>query len=173
MKELLAKKASRANSYEVVGLVANSKAKYSELVEIIKENNSPYSEKAAWVITHCFDERAGFFDHFYSDFIKIIGEESYSDSVKRNIVRILQFKSIPTEYHGAVIDACFRLLTKKETAIAVKAFSMGVLDQMVKIYPELTNELILCIEEILPVSSSGVKNRGNKILKKLKGSSQC
>jgi hypothetical protein len=44
---------------------------------------------------------------------------------------------------------------------------MGGLHKMVKIYPELKNELKFSIEEIIPNATSGVKNRGRNILKSI------
>ena len=167
MRELLAKKASRANSYQVVAHVANDTDKYHELVEIVKENSKPYSEKAAWAINHCFENGTGFFDDYFEDFAQILADSCYSDSIKRNVVRIFQFKEIPINLQGSVINSCFHLLQKKETAIAVKAFSMGVLENMVKLYPELKNELAVSIKEILPTASAGIKNRGHRILNRL------
>ncbi len=167
MRELLAKKASRANSYAVVAYVANDADKYRELVEIVKENISPYSEKAAWAVNHCFENGTGFFDDYFEDFAQILADSCYSDSIKRNVVRIFQFKEIPLDLQGSIINACFHLLQKKETAIAVKAFSMGVLENMVKLYPELENELVTTIKDILPNASAGLKNRGQHILKRL------
>lgn len=168
MRELLAKKASRANSYQVVALVLNDPANYAELVKIIANYECPYSEKAAWAVSHCFDEKGGFFDNHLAEFVSILASEVYSDSVKRNIVRVLQFTQIPEKHQASVINSCFELIQKKETAIAVKAFSLGILENMVKIYPELKNELLACIEDLLPSASSGLKNRGQHILKRLK-----
>lgn len=168
MRELLAKKASRANSFEVVLLVGNSLKKYQELVSIIQENTSPFSEKAAWAMNHCFENGTGFFDDYFKEFTEILSDKNYSDSIKRNVIKVFQFKEIPEEHQGSVINSCFELVIKKDTAIAVKAFSLGVLENMVKLYPELTNELVACIEDLLPNASSGLKNRGQHILRRLK-----
>lgn len=167
MKELLAKKASRANSYKVVSLVGNSPKLYKNLIEIIIDYECPYSEKAAWAMNHCFEENMGFFEDYFSEFTEILKDETYSDSVKRNIVRIFQFIEIPEEFHATIIDSCFQMVIKKDTAIALKAFSLGVLDKMTKRYPELQNELKSCLEDIIPNASSGLKNRAQKILIRL------
>lgn len=167
MKELLTKKASRANSYQVVAMVGKDYENYSDLIDLIINYECPVSEKAAWAMNHCFEDGVGFFEDYFEELVPVIGSSTYSDSVKRNIVRILQFVEIPKEYHVSVIDSCFELLTNTQTAIAVKAFSMGVLEKMVKLYPELKNELVAAIEDLLPKASSGIKNRGQKILKRL------
>lgn len=169
MKKLLSSRTSKVNSLQVVTYIGDSFERYKELIELIVLNETPLAEKAAWAMTHCHDKRVGFFEEFYPEMTKILADESYSDSVKRNIVRVLQFKKIPEEYQASIIDSCFSLLVNKKSAVAVKAFSLGVLENMVKLYPELKNELIACIEDLLPNASSGLKNRGQHILKRLRG----
>lgn len=167
MRELLSKKASRANSYQVAAMVGNDYQKYQDLIELVVNYECPISEKAAWAMNHCFEEGTGYFQDFFEELTPIIGDPKYSDSVKRNIVRVFQFVEIPEEYQSSIIDSCFELVGNKKTAIAVKAFALGVLENMVKLYPELKNELISAIELILPTASSGLKNRGQHILKRL------
>ena len=167
MKELLSKKASRANSYRVVALVSEDPKLYKELVGLIVKNESPVSEKAAWAMNHCFEEGKGYFQEYFKEMTAILADKSYSDSIKRNIVRLFQFVEIPEEHQATIIDSCFMLVTNKNTAVAVKAFSLGVLEKMVKLYPELKNELIASIENLMPGASSGLKNRGGHILKRL------
>ena len=167
MRELLTKKASRANSNQVVAMVGENPELYKELVELIIENESPVAEKAAWAMNHCFENGTGNFDAYYPEMTRILPDENYSDSIKRNIVRVLQFKQIPEKYQATVIDSCFGLVINKKTAVAVKAFSLGVLENMVKLYPELKNELKVCVEELMPTASSGLKNRVGHILRRL------
>ena len=167
MRELLSKKASRANSFKVVELVGQDYENYKELIGLIVENVCPISEKAAWAMNHCFEDKVGFFEDYFLEMSQVLAGEKYSDSIKRNIVRVFQFIDIPEKYQASIINSCFALVTNKKTAIAVKAFSLGVLEKMVKLYPELKNELVASIEDLLPNASSGLKNRGNHILKRL------
>ena len=167
MRELLTKKASRLNSYQVVAMVGQDYELYKELIGLIVENVSPISEKAAWAMNHCYENGVGFFEDYFSEMTQVLSEINYSDSIKRNIVRIFQFIDIPEQFQASIINSCFALVTDKKSAIAVKAFSLGVLEKMVKIYPELKNELVAVIEDLLPKASSGLKNRGQHILKRL------
>ena len=171
MRELLSKKASRANSFKVVELVGEDYENYKELIGLIIENVSPITEKAAWAMNHCFDNGGGFFGDYFLEMAQVLADREYSDSVKRNIVRIFQFIDIPEQFQASIIDSCFALVTNKKTAIAVKAFSLGVLEKMSKIYPELKNELVAVIEDLLPKASSGLKNRGQHILRRIKNKS--
>ena len=111
---------------------------------------------------------SGFFGDYFAEMTQVFADTSYSDSIKRNIVRVFQFTTIPEQFQASIIDSCFALVSNKKTAIAVKAFSLGVLEKMAKLYPELKNELKAVIEDLLPKASSGLKNRGQHILKRLK-----
>lgn len=167
MRELLTKKASRANSYQVVAMVGKDYKLYKELIRLIVSYECPVSEKAAWAMNHCYEDGVGFFEDYFEEMTLVLADSKYSDSVKRNIVRIFQFIDIPQKHQASIIDSCFTLVTNKKTAIAVKAFSLGVLEKMTKLYPELKNELRAVIEDLLPKASSGLKNRCQHILRRL------
>ncbi len=57
---------------------------------------------------------------------------------------------------------------QKLRASAVKAFAMQILCNICEKEPELANELMMIIEDQIPHSSIGFKNRGTKILKLLR-----
>lgn len=91
------------------------------------------------------------------------------DAVKRNCMRSFQWITIPDDQLGDLFDIGMLYLRTQAEPIAVKAFSMTVLRQICTRYPELTNEVIFQLEIILKgETSAGVKNRGEKELKKLK-----
>ena len=49
----------------------------------------------------------------------------------------LQEIEIPKRYHGKIMDACFKYISVPGEAIAVKAFSLSVLEKLSAIYPEI------------------------------------
>jgi hypothetical protein len=87
--------------------------------------------------------------------------------VKRNTVRLLQYIEIPKKFHGRVADVCFQYLASNEEPIAVRVFSMTVLERIVKENPELKRELQIIIEDHLPFASAGYLSRARKVLKNL------
>ena len=168
MRELLLLPQSKINITKVVDFVGNDKERYAELVKNIITNDPVFSNKASWALSHCYDNKVGYFIEFLDELLPVLEKDTYSDSTKRNIIRILQFVNVPEKHRASVIDSCFLLLNNKEKASAILAFSMQVLYNMSLIYPELKNELIFSIEEIIPNATPGVKNRGKNILKKLR-----
>ena len=95
-------------------------------------------------------------------------EEGVPAAVKRNVVRVLQNVVIPKKLHGAVMDICFQFLCDPGETIAVRCFSMTVLTNLSKKYPEIKNELRTVLEEALKQkASAGFRARAKNITEEL------
>ena len=57
------------------------------------------------------------------------------------------------------------MLNSPNEPIAVKAFSMTVIFNLSKKYPDIVPELKASIEYLMPNASAGIKSRSNKILR--------
>ncbi len=69
---------------------------------------------------------------------------------------------------GRLIDTLFRWLSDDAQPIAVKAYSLAILENLSTLYPEFRNELILTLEESLPFwESVALQSQGRKMLRKL------
>jgi hypothetical protein len=86
-------------------------------------------------------------------------------AVIRNSVRILQKIEIPEAFHGKLMHSCFGLIETPETPVAIKAFSLTILQHLSKYYPEIQQELKLIIEERWAHETAAFKSRAKKILK--------
>jgi hypothetical protein len=71
---------------------------------------------------------------------------------------------IPEPFHGQIIDLCFGFLQNRQTAVAIRAYSLTILFKLSQIYPEIRNELRYLIEESLPYEKPAFVSRGRKIL---------
>jgi len=90
------------------------------------------------------------------------------NSLKRNILRLLQIQSIPEKHHGPLIDFCFNILEDKKEAVAIQVFAMTVAGKLAKPYPELLHELALLLEANYEYGTAGYKSRARKIIKMIK-----
>ena len=89
------------------------------------------------------------------------------NAVTRNITRLLQGVKIPKKYHGRIMTICFNFISDINTPVAVKAFSLTILDNFLKGYPEIASELKLIIEERWENETPAFRSRARKILRKL------
>jgi hypothetical protein len=66
------------------------------------------------------------------------------------------------------MDLCFGYIASPDEAIAVKAFSLTVLQNFSRRYPEIKNELKVIIEERWDYETAAFRSRAKKILKDIK-----
>ena len=64
------------------------------------------------------------------------------------------------------MDTCFKYVESPTEAVAIKAFSLTVLNNLAKQYPEIIAEIQLLIEEQLPHQTAAFKSRAKVFLKK-------
>ncbi len=100
--------------------------------------------------------------------VKTLRKEKLHNAVKRNIVRFLQEIPIPQKQQGEVMDICFSFIADPREAVAVKAFSLTILENLSKQYPEILQELKVVIESRWNYETAAFHSRARKILKYIK-----
>ena len=68
---------------------------------------------------------------------------------------------------GLLAVHCYKYLIDFTEPVAVKVFSMTILANIAKVFPELKGEIISIIDSQLPYSSAAFKTRGNKVIRSL------
>lgn len=71
---------------------------------------------------------------------------------------------VPPENEGKAIDLLFKLLLSNNTNVTIKSRAILVLFKLTEKYPELKNELRLCLAEQIDKHSNNFKKRVSKIL---------
>jgi hypothetical protein len=166
-KTELLKEHSYENSERIAWYIFDNKDTFSQLMELFWEGNNTITQRATWVIIICTEWRPKMVKPFIEPMILKLKEAKLSDSIKRNTVRILAEFPIPKQMEGEITEICFNYLNNPSEAIAIRVFSMIILERIMEKYPELIPELIESIEKGLDYGSTGFKNRGNKVLKNL------
>lgn len=158
---------SKKITLEIVNEVFMHPKRIDDLMDIILNGPSNLSQRAAWPMSYIFEEKPHLITPYFNPLIKLLNQPNKHDAINRNILRSLQFASIPKKFQGAVLDSCFKLLTSSQEPIAIKIFSMTIIHNLSKEYPDIIPELKSSIETILPNASTGTKNRAYKILKQI------
>ncbi len=167
LKEILHEH-SRVLMLKIVTYVGSNPKRFGELVEIFL--NGPYrvTQRAAWPLSNCVELHPELVNPHLNKLITFLGKADEHDSVKRNILRFLQFISIPKSLQGKSADLCFQFFRNSKEPVAIRVFAMTVLANLAKENPELKNEIIPMIEDQMPYGSAGFVSRGRKVLKELK-----
>lgn len=80
-------------------------------------------------------------------------------------MRLLQDVDIPVKLHGELMNTCFAYIADPQEKVAVKAFSLTVLQNFSRHYPGIKNEMKLIIEERWEHETAAFRSRAKKILK--------
>jgi hypothetical protein len=164
-KELL-KGHSKVITDYIVAYVGSDQERFNMLITIFLDGTYRMTQRAAWPLSYCVKNHPFLINRHYGAVLKILTKPGIHDAVKRNIMRLLQFVTVPTRYQGPVIEHCFHLMDPKEP-VAVRVFAMTVLANLATQHPDLKKELKLTIEDQLSFGSAAYLSRSKKILKQL------
>ncbi len=164
-KELL-KKQSLAQCNRIINYIGNDEVQFSELVRLFFKGEYRLTQHAAWPMSYCIRNYPHLAAPYLKKFIDQLSDEQAHPAARRNIVRLFQFIEIPKRLHGRLMDICFQFINKPEEPIAVKAFSLRILENLSATYPEILPELKNIIDARWAFESAAFRSRARKILKK-------
>ena len=165
IRAALLKEHSKKQCDAIVKWVGDDQKKFDELFHLFLTDEYRVVQRAAWPISYCVADHPEFVKKHFAKVLKAIEKRGVHDSVKRNCIRFLQHIDIPEKFHGRVMDICFRFFSSPTEAVAIKAFSITVLQKLAKLYPGIINEVKLIIEERWDYETPAFKARAKKLLK--------
>lgn len=167
-RELLAEH-SREQAEKIAKWIGNKPDRFATFIDLFLHDEYRVVQRAAWVLSVVAEKHYELAKPWLPQMVTKMQEPGVHVAVKRNVVRILQFLEIPEELHGDVMNVCFDLLADPKETVAVRAFSMTVLTNLSKDYPDIKHELIAIIEDQLEQGASpGFIARSKKLLKELR-----
>jgi hypothetical protein len=167
LKEEILREHSKAQCTKIVKWVGNSQQRFDELFHLFLNDEYRVVQRAAWPVSYCVDEHPELISKHWKELMQNLKKPNLHNAVKRNSMRLMQDIELPEAYHGKIMDMGFKYLESPKETLAVKVFSMSVLGNLAKKYPEIKTELKLIIEDQLPYQSAGFKSRAKMVLKQL------
>lgn len=168
LREQILKEHTRANCDTILNWIGNSQSRFDELFELFLNDEYRVVQRAAWPLSNAVIAHPHLIKKHFGALLKNIKKPGIHGSVRRNTVRLLAHIEIPKKFHGDVMNSCFDYLLDPNEDVAVKVFSLTVLEHLSKQYPEIAPELRTIIEERWDTETAAFRSRGKKILKKLK-----
>jgi hypothetical protein len=167
LREAILKEHSKANCSRIVKWIGNNQSRFDELFGLFLNDEYRVVQRAAWPVSYCVINHPELIKNHFSKLIRNLKKPRLHDSVKRNTVRLLQHITIPEKFHGEIMNICFSYISSPDEAVAIKAFSLTVLQNLAKQYPDIQNEIKLVIEERWEYETAAFRSRAKKILKGL------
>ena len=168
LREEILKEHSKAQCDKIVKWVGSDQKRFDELFNLFLHDEYRVVQRSGWPVSYCVIAHPEFIKRHWGKLIKNLQKPNLHDAVKRNSIRLLQNIDIPEKYRGALMDICFKYLESPSEAVAIKAFSLTVLGNLAKHYPEIIPEIKLMIADQLPQQTAAFKSRAKKLFKELK-----
>jgi hypothetical protein len=162
LQEEILKEHSKEQCKKIVEWVGNSQKRFDELFHLFLTGQYRITQRAAWPMSYCVIEHPAFIKKKFSKLISNLQKPHLHNAIKRNTMRLLQHVEIPKKLQGQVMDICFNYVASPNEAVAIKAFSLTVLGNLAKQYPEILPEIKLLIEEQLPHQTAAFKSRAKQ-----------
>jgi hypothetical protein len=166
LKDALLEEHSKAQCNKIVAYIGSDKKKFERLMKLFFEGDYRVTQRAAWPMSYCVRNHPELINPYFNKLLNKLGTPGEHDAVKRNIVRLLQVVQIPEKFHGQVMTLCFNFIQDNETAVAIKAFSLTILKNLSKQYPEIKAEIKTIIEERWQYETAAFRARAKPFLKK-------
>jgi hypothetical protein len=167
LRQEILKEHSKSQCEKIVHWVGDSQIKFDELFRLFLKGDKIESQRAAWPVSYCVIAHPAFISKHFAALLNNLKKSNLHNAVKRNSVRLLQHVQIPEIYRGEVMNICFNYLASPLEPVAVKAFSLTVLGNLAKYYPEIVPEIKLLIESQLSGQTAGFKSSAKKFLQRL------
>ena len=160
---------SKQNVESIVRYILDHPQTLDKLMSLILSEDNALSFRASWVLGYLDPLGGNLFVPYMDRLLDMLEEKGHHPSVTRNITRLLQNIEIPETFHGRLTDIAFNILTAEDQLNAPRTNCMTILDKLVKNYPDLKQEFIFVLEELLRYKNDpSLQSRGRKILKRLK-----
>jgi hypothetical protein len=166
LKNQLLQAHSKQNCDIIVNWVGNSQLRFDELFALFMCSDKRLVQVSSWPLSYCVEAYPFLIKKHIATFFKNLDKPFAHEAVKRHSLRILQFITIPKKYEGFVMNLCFNFIQDITEKPAAKVFSLIVLENLQKQYPEIKEELHLIIQTQMPFESAGFRSRGKKMLKR-------
>ncbi len=140
LSQALKKEHSKAQTLRIGRYIGQNRERFLDMVNLVRSKDQLLSQRAAWVMGIHGEQFPDLFLPHLEKLIPLLAQPVH-DAVKRNILRVLQYLKVPEKHEAALVSHCFNLLLSTDEPPAIKAFSITVIVNLSKKYPELLQEL--------------------------------
>ncbi|HTS43499.1 MAG TPA: hypothetical protein VMH01_03820 [Puia sp.] len=165
IRDMLLEEHSKKQCDRIVRYIGNDKKKFAELMKIFFHGEYRLTQRAAWPMSYCVRKYPDLIEPYFKPLLANLQKKHLHDAVIRNTVRLLQTVDVPERYHGKLMNICFDHIQSNETAVAIKAFSLTILENLSRQYPDIIPELKLIIRERWDHESAAFRSRAKKVMK--------
>jgi hypothetical protein len=162
--DILSGQLSRVAIDLVIESAGDDPSVFAYLVNLVTSLEEPLASRAAWALDGIHEKYPDLLKPHLAKIVKSIGQFKHTGTT-RNVLKLFTRIDIPKKHHETLVQLCFDFLYNKDIPVAVKVYSMQIIENLSSHYPELRQELHEILRDQYDRSSAGFQSRASKILK--------
>jgi len=167
-EEIVLKIRGKRNFEELQVYFAKHPKKLEELIQLVtNEEPYPLEEYGSWILVHLCKTQPEQIQPYYNHMVDI-AFKSRNQSVMRNVVNVVHHLKITDYRESEYVDLLINFVQDYENKVAVQVYSIYVLAQFVKKYPELKPEILEIIDLHADGKSAAYRSSVRNFLKMTK-----
>ena len=135
------------NIREIAKRASVDAALFNELFLSIKNEDERIAYNASWAAGHLLQKYNNYNLDNYLPILIVTASNTSKGGLKRNIFKIIQHVRIPIDYQYDCADLAMNSLLNPKEDIAVRAFALSILENLIPSIPELIDEVFFIIEK--------------------------
>ena len=166
LREEILREHSKKQTLRIVDYVGNDKSRFAELMDLFFHGEYRVVQRSAWAMSIVSRKYPQLFEPYFQKALDYLKQPNLHDAVERNILRVVQDLAIPESLRGELVNSCLAYIEEPNKPPAIKAFSISVLENICRNYPELAEEIKVILDQRLPYESPAFQSRAKRFLKK-------
>ena len=167
LRETILEEHSKAQTSKIVKWIGDDQKRFDELFNLFLHDEYRVVQRAGWPLSNCVIKYPKLIQKHFGNLLKNLHTPNLHNAVKRNTVRLLQDITIAKKFHDEVMNICFEYIADPQEKVAIKAFSLSILQNLSRQYPEIKQELKTIIEDRWDYETPAFRSRAKKIMKEL------
>lgn len=140
------------------------------LMQLGLESSEDYGWRAFWAIGHMTSFERQTLKTYIPALLDKLDRHEGRPGYKREILKILirfHHEDFADTQYARLIDVCMGFLESTKEQASLRMYSLRILSEACKLYPELIPEVILTCGMVIPTMSAGLKHSCKKTLKEI------
>ncbi len=166
IREVLSTGQTKSQAMAIVDYIGEDAVRLKDLMDLLNGDDRLIAQRAAWPLMHYAERHPVMIEPFLPDLISLARKPNHP-AVKRCVTRILDHSPLSEDVEGYAYELCHALAGSAQEDVAVRCFSLGVIEQTALKYVELIDEVLPIAEQMSQSDSAGMRSRGKKAVDRL------
>ena len=164
---MLKKEHSRAQADRIISYIGDDQEKFEQLMSLFFDGEPLIVQRSAWPVGIICSQNPSLFLPYLEKSMVYLQNPHVHDAVYRNLLKILMEIEIPEDFQAIIVDICLNFITIQNGPSGIKAFAIGILQEICKVHPELSLEIKYVLKERMEFEKSAFKSRANQFFKEM------